>query len=119
MSDLLKTVLFNLTSLVTPLAIFIATCIYIFKKAKADAILLFLGALVSLIISTISLVIVPYFMRSGNYSSLEIQQIYMVIGVVGFFGGICFAVGFFILVVDTIKNKKATQNNFPDNDITL
>lgn len=119
MSDLLKTVLFSLTSLVTPLVIFIATCIYISKKVKADAILLFLGSFVSLIISTISLVIIPYLMRSGSYSTIKVQQIYMVIGVVSVFGGICFAVGFFILVIDTIKNKKATQKNFPDNDITL
>ncbi|MDQ8006526.1 MAG: hypothetical protein REI64_17115 [Pedobacter sp.] len=117
MSELLKTVFFSLTSIVTPLAMFIATCIYISKKIKTDSILLFLGALVGLIVSTVSLVIIPYFMRSGSYSSLEIQQIYMAIGIVSFFGGICFVIGFFILIMDATKGKRANQNDFPDSNI--
>lgn len=119
MSDLLQMILVNFGLVVTPLAIFITACIYIFKKAKIDSILLFLGSLVGLITSAVSLIIVPSFIRSKSLSSLEIEKIYIVIGFVSFFGGICFAVGFFMLVIDTIKNKKAKQNNFQDNDIIL
>lgn len=119
MSDLLNAVLLSLTSLITPLAIFIATCVYISKKVKGDSILLFSGSLIALVTSAVSFVLIPYFMRSGNYSSLEIQKIYMVIGVVSFIGGICFAVGFFMLVVNAIKDNKAASINFPENDLKL
>lgn len=117
MSELLKTVFYSLTLIITPLGMFIATCIYISKKVKADSILLFIGSLVGLMVSVISVVVVPYLMRSGSYSSLEVQKIYMAIGVVSFFGGICFVVGFFMLIIDAIKSKRTNQNGFPDSNI--
>lgn len=119
MIDLLKTVLVSFSLLVTPLAIFITTCIYIFKKPKIDSVLLFLGALVGLITSTISLVVAPRFIQSGSLSPLEIEKIYITIGFVSFFGGICFAVGFFMIIINIIKNKNTVSNNFSDNDIKL
>lgn len=119
MSDLLNAVLLSLTSLITPLAIFIATCIYISKKVKADSVLMFSGALIALVASAISFVLIPYFMRSGSFTSSEIQKTYMAIGIVSFIGGVCFAIGFFMLVVSAIKNNKAASINFPENDLKL
>ncbi len=95
----------SLTSLVSPLLVFLASCYYLSKSAKADSILLLIGSGVSLMV-TAFFIWVPYFAQSRNMPLAEATQYYSIAGIIGFFGGLCFAVGFFLLISNSIETYK-------------
>ena len=104
----LITSLLSFTSLVSPLLVFVASCYYLSRSAKADSILLFIGSGIGLFV-TAFFSLVPYFIQSRNMPFAEASQYYSVAGIIGFIGGICFAVGFFILINDTVNAYKKSD----------
>lgn len=102
-----------LVSLISPLLIFIAVCYYISKSKKADALLLFTGSGISLVLNVVYLVIMPYFIRANYMPVSEVTQYYSILGIVGIIGGILFATGLFILIYNTVNTKKIVAQQFP------
>lgn len=102
--------LFSLSSvavLITPLLLFLASCYYIAKSAKADSILLLIGSVISLMVS-IFYILMPFFAHSRSMPFTETSNYYGIAGIIGFFGGICFVAGFLILIIGSLKAH--TQN---------
>ncbi|KQN38014.1 hypothetical protein ASE92_00780 [Pedobacter sp. Leaf41] len=116
MGDSVLTSLFSLVSIISPLIIFIACCYYISKQVKADSILLLIGSGLSLVLTGFYSLLMPYFMQSRNLSMTETTSYYTIAGVISFFSGICFAVGLFILISNTVNAKKSFPNQFPPNE---
>ena len=104
----LITSLLSLTSVVSPLLVFLASCYYLSKSAKADSILLFIGSGISLLITTF-FTLAPYFAQSMNMILSETTKYYSIAGVIGFVGGICFSVGFLILIIDSVSSYKKNK----------
>jgi hypothetical protein len=102
----LTTSLVSLTNFIPPLLVFIASCYYLFNNTKTtDAVLLFIGSAISLLV-TVSFTFMPRFIQSRFMPLTEASQYYAIIGMIGFLGGICFAVGFFILVSNLVNAYK-------------
>jgi len=105
--------LFSLVSLVSPLFVFIASCYYISKNAKVDAILLFIGSGVALLLNIFYGVVMPYLVRNNSMPVSEVTKYYTILGVVSFIAGICFATGLFLLIYNTVNRNKIADNQFP------
>ena len=102
----ISTSLVSLTNFIPPLLVFIASCYYLFNGTKtADAILLFIGSGIGLLV-TVSFTFMPRFIQSRFMPYTEASQYYALIGMLGFLGGICFAVGFFILISNLVNTHK-------------
>lgn len=97
--------LLSFTALVSPLLIFLASCFYLSKSAKADSVLLFVGSGIAFLI-TVFFTLMPRFVQSRNLPLSELSLYYSIAGIISLVGGICFAVGFFLLVTDAITTHK-------------
>lgn len=104
--------LFTLISLISPLLVFIACCYYLSKQAKADAILLFIGSGITLLISCFYSFLMPYIIKNHNLPYAEVNYYYSVIGVIGLVGGICFGVGLFMLINNRLNANRMLNNKF-------
>jgi len=116
MGESILTSLIGFVSIISPLIIFIACCYYISKQVKADSILLLIGSGLSLVLTGFYSLLMPYLMRSGNFSMTQTTSYYTIGGVISFFSGMCFAVGLFILISNTVNEKKSFPNQFPPNE---
>ena len=101
----LITSLLSFTSLVSPLLVFVASCYYLSRGARVDSILLFIGSGIGLFVTAI-FSLAPYFMQSRNIPFAEASKYYSLAGIIGFIGGICFAVGFFVLISNMLNAYK-------------
>ena len=110
------TVLYSLVSLVSPLIIFITCCYYISKQVKIDSILMLIGSAISILISVLYNIVMPFLMQSRNLSITETSSYYSIAGFIGFFGGISFAAGVLILVYNTVNSFKTFPDSFPPNE---
>lgn len=110
------TTLFGLVSIIPPLIGFIVCCYYISKQVKADSILLIIGSGSSLLLTLFYQFMMPFFMQSRGLSITETSSYYTIAGVISFFAGICFAVGLFMLINNTLNANKDFSNQFPPND---
>ncbi|TDG37645.1 hypothetical protein EZJ43_00690 [Pedobacter changchengzhani] len=106
------TSLINLLSLISPVLIFIACCLYLSKRVKPDSILLFIGSGISVILSIFYSVIMPMFMSGG---AMNVTFYYEIARVISFIAEILFAIGFFILITNVIRGRINVQNFFPPN----
>jgi hypothetical protein len=106
----LLTSLLSLTTFIPPLFIFIASCYYLSKSARTDAVLLLTGSGIGLLV-TVSLSLMPRFVQSRYMPFTEASQYYAIIGLISFLGGICFAVGFFMLVTNMINAYKQKKHS--------
>ncbi|RDC54376.1 hypothetical protein DU508_21895 [Pedobacter chinensis] len=57
-------------------------------------------------------VLMPYLIRYGEM----VTSYHTVFGVISFFAGICFAIGFFILIYNTMNANKTFLDQFPPNE---
>ena len=110
------TTLYSLVSIISPLIVFIACAYYIYKQLKADSILLFVGSGMSLLLTGFYSFLMPYLMQSRGFSVTETTSYYTIAGVISVFSGVCFAVGLFILINDTVNGNKSFPNQFPPNE---
>lgn len=116
MENSITPILFSLVSLISPLFIFIASCYYLIKQGKADAVLLFIGSGVGLLLNIFYSVLMPYLIRVGSMPVSEAARYYTFTGVISFIAGVCFATGLFILIYNTVNANKITANQFPSNN---
>jgi len=100
--------LWSFISLVSPLLIFLASCYYLSKSAKIDSALLFTGSGIGLLVS-IFFSCMPYFVQSRYMPIAEASKYYAIAGFISFFGGICFAIGFFILISNSVNVYKQNK----------
>ncbi|MDN3587689.1 hypothetical protein QWY86_13485 [Pedobacter aquatilis] len=115
MDSSITSIFFSLVSLISPLFVFIASCYYISKNTKVDAILLFIGSGVALILNIFYSVVMPYLVQNSGMPVSEVTQYYTALGVVSFIAGLCFATGLFLLIYNTVKSNKTADNQFPTN----
>lgn len=108
--------LFSLVSLISPLFVFIASCYYISKNTKIDAVLLFIGSGVALLLNIFYSVVMPYLVQNNAMPVSEVTRYYTVLGVVSFIAGLCFATGLFMLIYNTVNKKDMATHQFPINN---
>lgn len=109
------TTLYGLVSVISPFIVFIACAYYISKQVKTDSILMLIGSGMSLLLTGFYSFLMPYIIQSGRLPVTETTSFYTIAGIISFFSGICFAVGLFILISNTINSKNAS-NQFPPNE---
>ncbi|MFW0714808.1 hypothetical protein [Pedobacter sp. N23S346] len=104
--------IFTLINIISPLLVFITCCYYLFKQVKVDAILLFIGSGISLLLTCFYSFLMPYLARVNYLPATEVSTYYSVAGIIGFFGGICFVVGLFILINNMVNANKLLNGKF-------
>ncbi len=104
--------LFTLVSIISPLLVFIASCIYISKIARADAVFLCVGSGISLLLSGTYYWLMPYLMKNSSLSAPEVSFYYSVLGIIGFIGGVSFAIGLFMLINNMVNANKLLNGKF-------
>lgn len=102
--------LWSLISWISPLLLLLGSCYHLSKGVKSDAVLLVIGSALSLLVA-IFLSVLPGFVQRRAMPFTEVSTYYSIVGIIGFFGGICFAVGFFLLVSNS-ANKPADSKPF-------
>jgi len=113
MQNSITATLLSLTSVISPLIVLATSCYFVIKKASIEAILLLIGAGTGFILTLIYSVLMPYLMRNQHSAYPDITTIYTILGVVGFFSGLSFAMGFVILITNTVKRNQVVHNQFP------
>ncbi|WP_316795794.1 hypothetical protein [Pedobacter agri] len=116
MGDSIMTTLYSVGSIISPLIVFIACAYYVSKQVKADSILMLIGSGMSLLLTGFYSFLMPYFMQSRGLSVTETTSYYTIAGIISFFSGICFAVGLFILINNTVNANKSFPHQFPPNE---
>lgn len=116
MDSSITSILFSLIALISPLVIFIASSYYFSKIVKADSVLLFVGSAIGLLISVFYNVLMPYLIQTENMSVNVATKYYTLTGIIGFIGGISFAIGLFMLIIKTINGNSFKPNRFPNED---
>jgi zinc transporter ZupT len=104
------TLLWSVTALLSPLLLFLASCYYLSKSAKADSILLFIGSGIGLVVSAFFRWM-PQFIQSRYMPSSEAENYYAMAGIISFIGGICFVIGFVILINNAVNTHKQKTFN--------
>lgn len=104
--------IFSLINIISPLLLFITCGYYLFKQVKVDAILLFIGSGIGLLLTCFYSFLMPYLARVNYLPVGEVSTYYSIAGIIGFFGGICFAVGLFLLINKMINADKLLNGKF-------
>ncbi|MBE9598464.1 hypothetical protein [Pedobacter sp. MC2016-24] len=97
--------LLSFSAILPPLLIFIASCFYLSKIVKADAVLIFVGSGIALLV-TVFFTLMPSFIHNRNIPVSGMSFYYSVAGIVSLIGGVCFATGFFILITNVVNASK-------------
>ncbi|WP_316737916.1 hypothetical protein [Pedobacter aquatilis] len=116
MDSSITSIFFSLISLISPLFVFIASCYYISKNVKVDAILLFIGSGVALLLNVFYSVVMPYLVQNSGMPVSEVTRYYTILGVISFIAGLCFATGLFLLIYNTVNKKNIAPHQFPINN---
>lgn len=103
--------LFALVPLISPLLVFIASCLYIIKIVKADAILLCVGSGITLLISGMY-ILMPHIAQNRAMPVGEVSFYYSILGAIGLLGGLCFAAGLFLLINNMLNANKPLREKF-------
>ncbi|MBB4108974.1 MULTISPECIES: hypothetical protein [Pedobacter] len=108
MESIIVTII-SMVSIIAPCIILGACCYFLTKKATAEAILMTIGAGTGLIIHLFYL-LMPILTSYKNMPYSNISKYYTVIGVFNFISGLCFAIGFLILIINTVKKNKIVND---------
>ncbi|GGE59874.1 hypothetical protein EV200_103553 [Pedobacter psychrotolerans] len=98
--------IFILINIISPFLVFIACCYYLFKRISADAILLFVGSGISLLLTGFYSFLMPYLARVNYLPAAEVNTYYSIAGIIGLIAGICFGIGLFILINSLLNTNK-------------
>jgi len=101
--QLMVSTLSRLFMAIPQIVIVIAAFYYISKFKTTDAILILVGSLLQIILTLTNIVIIPIFL---NYSTSSLGAVFTVISGLSFIGGLCFAIGLFMLIYKIIKIAK-------------
>lgn len=102
----------TIVSIIAPCIVLGACCYFLSKKNVVEAILMTIGAALGLIIQILYLVM-PIVTSYKNMPYTDISKYYTVIGIFNLIASLCFAVGFLILIINTIKKNKVINDQFP------
>ncbi len=111
MNSILST-LFSFVSIISPCIVFGTCCFFLIKKSSAEAILMTIGSGISLLM-TILYSVWPLIISAQHLAYTEVSQYYAIFGVISFISSVCFAAGFLILIIKTVKNQVVVHNQFP------
>lgn len=112
MNSILHT-LINLLSIISPVIIFGTCCYFLAKKPAVESILMTIGSGIGLLATLFYSVLVPFLVNDRHLAYNEISQYYTVIGIISFIASLCFAAGFLILIINTVKKNKVIYDQFP------
>ena len=105
-------ILMSALSFIAPCIVFGTCCYFLAKKNVVEAILMTIGSGISILIH-LFYILLPLWISSRNIPYTEISKYYTLIGIIGALANICFAAGFLILIINTIKKNTATHDQFP------
>jgi len=111
MNSVLSTLL-SLVSIIPSVIIFGTCCYFLAKKNVIEAILMTIGSGIGILIHLFYLLL-PLWISSRNIPYTEVSKYYTLIGIIGALANICFAAGFVILIINTIKKNTVTHDQFP------
>ncbi|TCD19852.1 hypothetical protein EZ456_20305 [Pedobacter psychrodurus] len=111
MNSILSTLL-SLTSIISPVIVLGTCCYFLAKKSCIEAILMTIGAGMGLIIHLLYL-LMPILTSYKNIPYTDISKYYTVIGIFNLIASLCFAIGFLILIINTVKKNTVTYDQFP------
>lgn len=100
MNALSSEILSGMLRALPQLAIFVACIIFLAKKRRVDAILLFIGSLVGLFSNIFYLVILPNLTHSESRF-----QMLNAVGSLSFLGSLLFVAGFIVLIINSTKER--------------
>ncbi|MFD2285385.1 hypothetical protein GJU39_04655 [Pedobacter petrophilus] len=104
--------LFTLVSIISPLLVFIACCLYINKIVRADSVLMCIGSGITLLLSVMYQFVMPYLIQDRAMPVGEVSFYYSVLGMISFSGGVCFAIGLFMLINNMVNANKLLNGKF-------
>ena len=112
MNSILSTLL-SLISIISLVIIFGTCCYFSAKKAAVEAILMTIGSGIGLLVALFYRALMPLLMSSQHLAYTEVSKYYSIIGIISVIADICFAAGFLILIINTIKKNAVTHDQFP------
>lgn len=111
MNSILSTLL-SMISIIAPCIVFGTCCYYLSKKTAVEIILMTIGAGLGLLIHGFY-ILMPFLMNNRNVPYADVSKYYTVLGIISFLTSLCFAAGFLILVINTVKKNKDINDQFP------
>jgi Na+-transporting NADH:ubiquinone oxidoreductase subunit NqrD len=111
MNSILSTMI-SMVSIIAPCIVFGVCCYFLSKKTVVEAILMTTGAGMGLIIHLLYF-LMPILTSYKNMPYTEVSKYYTVIGIFNLIASLCFAIGFLILVFNTVKKSTAFNDQFP------
>jgi Na+-transporting NADH:ubiquinone oxidoreductase subunit NqrD len=105
-------ILMSVLSVIAPCIVFGTCCYFLAKKNVVEAILMTIGSGIGILIH-LFYILLPLWISSRNIPYTEISKYYTLIGIIGALANICFAAGFLILIINTIKKNTVTHDQFP------
>ncbi|WP_029275510.1 hypothetical protein [Pedobacter borealis] len=112
MNSVLSTLL-SLVSIIPPVIIFGTCCYFLSKKSAVEAILMTIGSGIGLLTSLFYSVLMPFLLGDRHLAYIGVSKYYTLIGIISFIASLCFAAGFLILIINTIKKNTVTHDQFP------
>lgn len=111
--DSIFTTLLSLVSIISPCIVFATSCYFLAKKSAVEAILMTIGSGIVLLTTLFNRLLVPFLINDRHLAYTEISQYYAVIGIISLVSSLCFAAGFLILVINTVKKNAVIHDQFP------
>lgn len=105
--------LLSLISIISPCIVFGTCCYFLIKKSSVEAILMTIGSGIGLLITLFYSFLMPLLISSQNLAYTEVSKYYAVVGIISFIASLCFAAGFLILVINTVKKNKIMYDQIP------
>ena len=102
----------SVLSVIAPCIVFGTCCYFSAKKNVVEAILMTIGSGIGILIH-LFYILLPLWISSRNIPYTEISKYYTLTGIIGALANICFAAGFLILIINTIKKNTVTHDQFP------
>ena len=107
MKELGLSLLSGSTTIIPQLVLLSACIYYLTKNVSADSILLFIGAIMGLIGTVFSVLVIPYLYKKNMLDSITgDMKVLAIVGIIGFIAALAFAVGFFMLVYNSTQRSK-------------
>ena len=72
-----------------------------------------IGSGIGLLITLFYSFLMPLLISAQHLAYTEVSKYYSIAGVISFIAGLCFAVGFLILVYNTVKKNTVIHDQFP------
>ncbi len=112
MNSILSTLL-SLVSIIAPCIVFGTCCYFLSKKTAVEATLMTIGSGIGLLVTLFYSVLMPWLISGQHLAYTEVTQYYSIIVIISFIASLCFAAGFLILVINTVKKNKIANDQFP------